>query len=79
MARSSAEDYVRLPLVPRELRSTAFAIWRFRLVAVVLLVLLAASVVWLFLHFTNVAAEDPGLGGALSPARQAALWTPAAH
>jgi hypothetical protein len=73
MARRSAEDYVRLPLVPRELPSTTFALWRFRVGAAVLLLLLTVAVVWLFLHFSSVTAEDPGLGGALSPARQAAF------
>jgi hypothetical protein len=60
-----AEDYVRLPLVPRERGSVALASWRFRVGALIALALLVAAVVWLFLHFSNVGAEDPGLGGAL--------------
>ena len=73
MARQSAEDYVRPPLVPRELPSPRFATWRFRVGALLLLTLLTLAVVLLFLHFSGVTAEDPGLGGALSPARQAAV------
>ncbi len=68
MARRSAEDYVRPPLVPREPRSPAVAAWRFRAGAVLLLALLTLAVIWLFLHFSGVTAEDPGLGGALTPA-----------
>ncbi len=68
MPRRSAEDYVRPPLVPREQRSPAFAAWRFRAGALLLLALLTLAVIWLFLHFSGVAAEDPGLGGALSRA-----------
>jgi hypothetical protein len=60
----NAEQYVRPPLVAREAPSPGVALWRFRAVALVLLALLAAGVVALFLHFSNITAEDPGLGGA---------------
>jgi hypothetical protein len=62
------EDYVRPPLVPREAPSTALAAWRYRLVAALLLAALTVIVVLLFLHFSDVTAEDPGFGG-LGPLR----------
>ncbi|MCW2600586.1 MAG: hypothetical protein JWM02_2415 [Frankiales bacterium] len=73
MARWPAEDYVRPPLVARELPSTTLAIWRFRVGALLLLALLTLAVTLLFLHFSGVTAEDPGLSGSLSPAHPAAL------
>lgn len=53
---------MRPPLVAREPASTAVAVWRFRVIATVLLLALAALVVALFLKFSGVTAEDPGLG-----------------
>lgn len=63
------EHYVRPPLIARELPSPAAAAWRFRVVALLLLALLVAAVVALFLHFSGVTSEDPGIGGALHPAQ----------
>ncbi|MGZ6792364.1 MAG: hypothetical protein ACXVFV_05380 [Mycobacteriales bacterium] len=74
-----SEQYVRPALVARELPAAWLATWRFRLVALLALALLAAAVVALFLHFSNVTAEDPGLGGALSPAPAPAVLAPAAR
>ena len=51
-----------------EAPSAAAAVWRFRLVGLLLLALLALGVVLAFLHFSGVTAEDPGLSGALSRA-----------
>ena len=68
--RGAREDYVRPPIVASELAPPSRAIWRFRLIAVLLLLLLTYVVVRLFLHFSGVTAEDPGLGGALSQVRQ---------
>jgi hypothetical protein len=64
--RRDTEQYVRPALVAREAPSTAFARWRFRLLAVVVLVLLVALVVLAFVTFSGVGAEDPGLSGGLS-------------
>ena len=63
------EQYVRPPVVATEPGSPTVALWRFRIVALLLLVGLTLVVVMLFLHFSGVTAEDPGLGGALRPAR----------
>jgi hypothetical protein len=61
------ETWVRPPVVAAEARSTRAAAWRYRVVSVVLLVLVATLVGWLFLKFSNVTGgEDPGIG--LSPA-----------
>lgn len=57
-----AEHYVRPPLVPREPPSRALAAWRYRVVATLLLVGLTIAVIVLFLHFSDITAEDPGLG-----------------
>lgn len=69
-----AESYVRPPLVPTEPRSAAAARWRFRLLAVLLLVLLAALVVLAFVRFSGVASEDPGFTGGLRLPVGAARW-----
>ena len=74
-----SEQYVRPALVARELPATWLATWRFRLVALLALALLTAAVIALFLHFSNITAEDPGLGGALRPVPPAALTAAAAR
>ncbi|MCU1600607.1 MAG: hypothetical protein JWO22_1316 [Frankiales bacterium] len=62
------EHWVRPPVVAAEARSQRLAAWRYRLISAVLLAAVAAVVVWLFLHFSNVTGgEDPGIG--ISPAR----------
>jgi hypothetical protein len=67
VARSS-ETWVRPPVVASELRSAAFARWRFRLVALAVLVAVVAGFVLLFLRFSNVTGgEDPGIGGLRAP------------
>jgi hypothetical protein len=64
MARSS-EQYVRPALVASESPSRAAAAWRFRLGALLVLILLVAAVIYMFVTFSGVGAEDPGLGGGL--------------
>lgn len=62
------ESWVRPPVVAREAPSRLAAAWRYRVVALLLLVLVTGAVVWLFLKFSDVTGgEDPGIG--LSPAR----------
>jgi hypothetical protein len=68
----SSEQYVRPPLVAREPRSPAVAVWRFRLLAIVLLTACALLVGYLFLRFSNVTGgEDPGLGAVRASAAAA--------
>ncbi len=61
-----AEQYVRPALVPREVRSPRAAVWRFRLVAALLLGLLVLGVALLFLAFAGTTAEDPGINGSMA-------------
>ena len=57
------ETWVRPPVVAAEAPSKKAALWRYRVVAIVLLVLVALLVGWLFLKFSNVTGgEDPGIG-----------------
>ena len=59
----SRETWVRPPVVAAEARSSRAAAWRYRVVSLVLLLLVAVLVVWLFLKFSNVTGgEDPGIG-----------------
>ncbi|MGB8649231.1 MAG: hypothetical protein WCD35_01080 [Mycobacteriales bacterium] len=68
----SSEDYVRPPLVASEPSSAALARWRYRVVALTLLVLLVGLFVWVLLRVSNVTGgEDPGLIGSLPTARAA--------
>jgi hypothetical protein len=57
------ESWVRPPVVPTEAPSKAFANWRYRVVAAVLLIVVAYVFVKLFLQFSDVTGgEDPGIG-----------------
>ena len=57
------ESWVRPPVVAAEPRSRKVALWRYRVVSLLLLLLVAVAVVWLFLKFSNVTGgEDPGIG-----------------
>ena len=61
------ELYVRPPLVAREPASRQAAVWRVRVVGIVLAALTLLAFLWLFLTFSGVTnGEDPGLG-ALQP------------
>ncbi len=57
-----AERYVRPPLVPREPTPAWIGVWRFRLVALVLLALLVYVCVQVFQVLTGATAQDPGIG-----------------
>jgi hypothetical protein len=62
------EQYVRPPLVAREPRSTRAAVWRVRVLGVVLAVLTLLFLIWLMLKVSGVTnGEDPGLGGLQPP------------
>ena len=63
--RGAREQYVRPPLLATEAASAIVAVWRFRIIALLLLLGLTLGVVLLFLHFSGVTAEDPGLGGTM--------------
>jgi len=60
-----SEQYVRPALVAREVGSPRAGIWRFRLVALLLLGLLLVAVAVVFLAFTGSTTEDPGVSGSL--------------
>ena len=71
-----AEHYVRPPLVPREAPSATLAVWRYRLLAGVLLLVVGLAVLVMFLKFTGATAEDPGFGvGLRAPAATAPAVT----
>lgn len=56
------EQYVRPPLVAAEPPSRRLAAWRYRVVAVLVLLLALVLLVWVFLRFSGVTnGEDPGL------------------
>jgi hypothetical protein len=57
------EQYVHPPLVAREAKSDALAVWRFRIIAIALMLLLTALVGWGMIKALNIGAEDPGFGG----------------
>ena len=62
------EQYVRPPIVAREPASRKAAVWRVRVVGVVLAVLTLIALLWLGLRLTNVTGgEDPGLHGLQPP------------
>ncbi|MCU1587253.1 MAG: hypothetical protein JWN31_746 [Frankiales bacterium] len=58
-----SEHYVHPPLVAREPGSDAVAVWRFRVVAILLMLLLTALVGWGMIKALNIGAEDPGFSG----------------
>ena len=62
-----AEHYVRPPLVAREPKDPRFALWRFRVVSTVLLVVLGFLVFVLLLKALNVTEQSPGFGVGLQP------------
>lgn len=60
------EPYVRPPLIAAEPRSAVVALWRYRLGAGIVLLVVLLALVWLFLRFSGVTnGEDPGFGAAL--------------
>ena len=57
-----AERYVRPPLVPREATATWLVVWRFRLVALVLIAIVVLLGVRAFQHLSGASDQDPGVG-----------------
>jgi hypothetical protein len=55
------EQYVRPPLVPREAPAAWIALWRFRVTALALLVLVVILGYLAFQHLSGATAQDPGL------------------
>jgi hypothetical protein len=60
------EQYVRPPLVSREAPPRWIAIWRFRVTALALLVLVVIAGYVVFEHLSGATAQDPGLSSAPS-------------
>ena len=56
------ERWVSPPTVARELAPAWIAVWRFRLLALVLLALLVLVSVLAFRQFTGANSQDPGVG-----------------
>jgi hypothetical protein len=67
----AAERWVRPPVVAREAPPAWIAVWRFRLVALVVLALLVLAAVLVFRQVTGANAQDPGVGAL--PAATASL------
>ena len=65
----AAERWVRPPVVAREAPAAWIALWRFRLIALLVLALLVAAAVLVFRQVTGVNAQDPGID-ALGPLLQ---------
>jgi hypothetical protein len=57
-----AERYVRPPLVPREASPPWVAVWRFRVTALALLVLVLILGYTVFQHLSGATSQDPGIG-----------------
>lgn len=55
------ERWVRPPLVAKEPAPAWIAVWRFRLLALVVLALLVLAGVLLFRQLTGANAQDPGV------------------
>jgi hypothetical protein len=55
------ERWVRPPVVAREAPPAWIAVWRFRLVALVVLALLVLAAVLVFRQVTGANAQDPGI------------------
>ena len=58
------ESYVRPPLVAREAPPAWLAVWRFRVTALALLVLVVIVGYYAFEHLSGATAQDPGLSSA---------------
>lgn len=57
----AAERWVHPPVVAREAPPGWIAVWRFRLLALVLLALLVVVAVLVFRQVTGANAQDPGI------------------
>ena len=62
----AAERWVHPPVVAREAPPAWIAVWRFRLLSLVLLALLVLVAVLVFRQVTGANAQDPGID-ALAP------------
>ena len=60
----AGERWVHPPVVAREAPPAWIAVWRFRLVALVILALLVLVAVLLFRQLTGANAQDPGIDAA---------------
>ena len=58
----AAERYVRPPLLAREAPPVWVALWRFRLMALMVLAVLVLLAVVMFRQLTGATAQDPGVG-----------------
>jgi hypothetical protein len=58
------ESYVRPPLLAREAPPRWLAVWRFRVTALALLVLVVIVGYYAFEHLSGATAQDPGLSSA---------------
>ena len=68
----AGERWVHPPVVAREAPPAWIAVWRFRLLALVVLALLVLVAVLLFRQLTGANAQDPGIDAArllLTPIR----------
>ena len=57
----AAERWVRPPVVAREAAPAWIALWRFRLIALLVLALLVLAAVLVFRQVTGANAQDPGI------------------
>ena len=57
----AAERWVRPPVVAREAAPAWVALWRFRLIALLVLGLLVLAAVLVFRQITGANAQDPGI------------------
>ena len=59
------ETYVRPPLIAREAPTYKLAIWRYRIIALLVLLVLIIAVGYAFLKISGYGSEDPGFTGGL--------------
>jgi hypothetical protein len=69
---SDRGHYVRPPLVAREPAPRWHSVWRFRLAALVIILMLAWLVLVIARHFVNT-EQNPGFGTAPAPSISATL------
>jgi hypothetical protein len=68
------ERYIRPPLVAEEPPSAWVAVWRFRVVLIVLVAAVAALVLYLLFGLHRAGEGSPGVGGRSVPAAPASLF-----
>lgn len=71
-----AETWVRPPLLGQEAPPAWLALWRFRLVMAVLLVVLVFLLVQAYQQITGAAAQDPGVADIPTPAPSSVVKVP---